>query len=67
MTQETHPVTDGRVFCPRAGGEVDIERCLRCRQVVDMELDTTHPYIRCEAPITTPGHAGEGHAVRTPG
>jgi len=51
---EAHRVLEGRVFCARLGTDVDLERCLRCARLADFELDTTHPYVRCERPLTDP-------------
>lgn len=50
---EAHPVMDGRVLCARLGKDVDLERCLRCAWLADFELDTTHPYVRCERPLSS--------------
>jgi len=55
---EVHRIIDGRVLCARLGRDVDLEHCLRCAQLAEFELDTTHPYVRCERPLTDPGPAG---------
>ena len=51
MVKEAHRVVDGRVFCARSGRDVDVERCLRCRRLRDLELDTRNPYIECDSPL----------------
>ena len=50
MTQQTHRIGDGRVFCPQVGQEVDFERCLGCPLLRDLDVDSRHPKVTCRLP-----------------
>jgi hypothetical protein len=47
MTKQTHLISDGRVFCPNDARDVDIERCLGCPLLADIDLDSRHPKVVC--------------------
>ncbi len=47
MTKLTHLIDDGLVFCPDRGRDVDIERCLMCPLLADIDLDSRHPKVVC--------------------
>jgi hypothetical protein len=50
MTKQVHLITDGRVFCRRAGRDIDFERCLVCPLLTDIDLDSRRPKVTCELP-----------------
>lgn len=47
MTKQTHLIGDGQVFCPNESRDVDIERCLVCPLLEDVDLDSRHPKVVC--------------------
>jgi hypothetical protein len=47
MTKQAHLITDGRVFCTNDGRDADIERCLMCPLLEDIDLDSRHPKVVC--------------------
>lgn len=47
MTKLTHAIEDGRVFCPNRGRDVDVERCLTCPLLADIDLDSRRPKVVC--------------------
>lgn len=40
-------VVEGRVHCPVRHLDVDIEECLGCRRLDDIDLDSRHPHVVC--------------------
>lgn len=51
--RERHLVDDGRVFCPSRGHDVDFDLCAGCRQLIEIQLGATPPYVRCAAEIAS--------------
>lgn len=47
MTKQTHHISEGRVYCTNDGTDVDVERCLMCPLLEDLDLDSRHPKIVC--------------------
>jgi hypothetical protein len=47
VTTQTHLISDGQVFCPNDARDVDIERCLTCPFLADIDLDSRHPKVIC--------------------
>ena len=47
MTKQTHLISEGRVYCPNDGKDVDVERCLLCPLLEDIDLDSRHPIVVC--------------------
>ncbi|HEY5898368.1 MAG TPA: hypothetical protein VIV54_12440 [Burkholderiales bacterium] len=47
--RERHLVDEGRVCCPARGHDVDFDLCAGCRQLIEIQLATTPPYVRCAA------------------
>ena len=47
VTKQTHLISDGQVFCPNDARDVDIERCLVCPLLEDVDLDSRHPKVVC--------------------
>ena len=47
MTKQTHFISEGQVFCTNEGRDVDIERCLGCPLLEDIDLDSRHPKVVC--------------------
>lgn len=45
----------GRVRCPVRGEDVDIEGCMRCHRLTDMDLGSERPHIVCEYEATRGG------------
>ena len=46
MTQ-THPVSDGKVYCALQHRLVDVMACYGCVRVVEIDLDTRRPKVVC--------------------
>lgn len=42
------------VYCAVRRRPVDIERCLECRRLVDLDLDARRPFIVCRGPEEQP-------------
>ncbi len=40
-------VDEGLVRCPVLHRDVDIERCLGCRRLEHIDLDSRHPHVVC--------------------
>ena len=40
----------GRVWCPVRERDTDLETCLKCDWVREVDLDATHPFVRCRPP-----------------
>jgi hypothetical protein len=47
MTKQTHPVSEGQVYCTNDGRDVDVERCLMCPLLEDIDVDSRHPKVVC--------------------
>jgi len=47
MTKQTHLISEGRVYCTNDGRDVDVERCLMCPLLDDIDLDSRHPKVVC--------------------
>jgi hypothetical protein len=47
MTKQTHLISDGRVYCTNDGEDVDVERCLMCPLLEDIDLDSRRPKVVC--------------------
>lgn len=47
VTKQTHFISEGQVFCPNDARDVDIERCLTCPLLADIDLDSRHPKVIC--------------------
>ena len=47
MTKQARLITDGRVYCTNDGRDVDVERCLMCPLLEDIDLDSRHPKVIC--------------------
>lgn len=47
MTKQTHLVSDGRVYCTNDRRDVDVERCLMCPLLEDIDLDSRRPTVVC--------------------
>lgn len=47
MTKQTQLISDGRVYCANDGRDVDVERCLMCPLLADIDLDSRHPKVVC--------------------
>ncbi len=45
-------VTEGRVLCPVRHRDVDIELCLGCARLDDIDLDSRHPHVVCRLELT---------------
>lgn len=52
MTKQAHFISDGRVFCPQEGRDVDFERCLGCPLLHDIDVDSRHPKVTCRLPAS---------------
>lgn len=51
MATQRHLINQGQVFCPVRGTDTDVERCLGCRLLEDMDLDSRSPWVKCEIPV----------------
>jgi hypothetical protein len=47
MTKQTHLVSEGRVYCTNDRRDVDVERCLMCPLLEDIDLDSRRPKVVC--------------------
>lgn len=47
MTKQTHFISEGQVYCTNERREVDVERCLVCPLLKDIDLDSRHPKVVC--------------------
>jgi hypothetical protein len=47
MTKQTQPISEGQVYCTNDGRGVDVERCLACPLLEDIDLDSRHPKVVC--------------------
>ena len=47
MTKQTHHVREGQVYCTNDHRDVDIERCLMCPLLEDIDLDSRRPKVVC--------------------
>jgi hypothetical protein len=47
----------GRLNCPRAGGDVDIDVCYGCRFMQEMREHGAMPFVRCAPAAATPAEA----------
>jgi hypothetical protein len=43
-----HVTMNGRVGCPLRGGDVDLDVCLACDSLFDIERMQGHAIVRCE-------------------
>jgi hypothetical protein len=58
VTKQTHLISDGQVFCPNDARDVDIERCLVCPLLDDIDLDSRRPKVVCRlSPVLESGRA----------
>lgn len=45
-----HPIDeDGRVYCVAQQKTVDVLSCYGCERLVDIDVDSRHPRVTCEA------------------
>lgn len=44
---DRHVIDDGRVFCPRRGGDIDVDRCASCECLVAFDDTSSPPVVRC--------------------
>lgn len=44
---QTHPVSDGKVYCPQRHQLVDVMACYGCVRLVDIDLDSRRPKVVC--------------------
>ena len=47
VTKQTHLVSEGRVHCTNDRRDVDVERCLTCPLLEDIDLDSRRPRVVC--------------------
>ena len=47
MTKQAHLISEGRVYCTNDGRDVDVERCLMCPLLEDIDVDSRHPTVVC--------------------
>jgi hypothetical protein len=47
MTKQAHVISEGRVYCANDGREVDVERCVMCPLLEDIDLDSRRPKVVC--------------------
>lgn len=47
MTKQAQFISEGRVYCTNDGRDVDVERCLMCPLLEDIDLDSRHPTVVC--------------------
>jgi len=43
-------IDGGRVPCPRAQGDVELDACFWCEFAQEVRVDTRPAYVRCEPP-----------------
>ena len=47
MTKQVRVITDGLVYCTNDRRDVDVERCLMCPLLEDIDLDSRRPKVVC--------------------
>jgi hypothetical protein len=47
-------IDGGRVPCPKAQGDVELDACFGCRFVQEVRVGARPPYVRCEPPANRP-------------
>ena len=47
VTKQAQFISEGRVYCTNDGRDVDVERCLLCPLLEDIDLDSRHPTVVC--------------------
>jgi hypothetical protein len=43
----------GRVHCPVYAGDVEVDACLECRWLLEVEQDGPTPFVRCQPVAAT--------------
>lgn len=56
-----YPVTSGRVSCPEAGSDIDVDRCIGCEHFLDMDVLAETQVMKCS------GRQPEDAASASPG